>query len=105
MKIADVADMTYGVLEDIPFEDYIPTLFLPGRSAVHALEGIPADEDDNLRAVSLDWALKSADDAEEFLVAFRDGPAHFRVIHRVDGVLEEALFPSKKPNRSQNPTP
>jgi hypothetical protein len=104
MKIAEFADMTYGVLEGTPFDEYIPTLFLPGRRAVHALEGVPASEEENLRAISLDWALKSADETEEFLVAFRDGPGHFRIIHRVGGEIREALFPAKKPNQLPDPT-
>jgi len=96
MEIADFAEMTYTVLEGTPFEAYIPTLCLPEKSAVHALQGIPPEEEQNLREIALDWALKSTGENEEFLVAFRDGPAHFRIIRRFNGEIREALFPAKK---------
>ena len=96
MEIADFAEMTYVVLQDTPIEDYIPTLCLPEKNTVHALQGIPAEEEKNLREISLDWALNATDEKEEFLVAFRDGPEHFRIIRRFNGELREALFPAKK---------
>jgi hypothetical protein len=98
MEIIDFANMTYGVLADTPFEDYIPTLCLPDPESlkIHALEGIPKEEEENMRTIVLDWAENTAKNGEEFLVAFRDGDAHFRVIRRFKGEIREALFPSKK---------
>lgn len=96
MKITDFADITYGVIEGTDFEDYIPSLCLPGKNKIKALQGIPKEEESNIREIALDWAINSADEAEEFLVAFREGPAHFRIIRRSDGAFEEGLFPAQK---------
>ena len=100
MEIVEFAEITYHVLEGTRFEDYIPTLCLPGQGAIHGLQGIPAEEEDNLREISLEWAVNSSDDKEEFLVAFRDGPAHFRIIRRFNGEIREALFPAVRAKRA-----
>ncbi len=97
MDIPAFAAMTYTVLEDTPLEDYIPTLIIPERAVLQALSGIPEEEEDRLREISLDWAEKTAQPNEEFLVAFRDGPGYFRIIRRMsDGKLQEALYPKIK---------
>lgn len=96
MEIPEFAEITYQVLKDTPIEVYIPTLCLPEQGMIQALQGIPAEEEANLREISLDWALKTADETEEFLVAFRDGPGHFRIIRRFEGEIREALFPARK---------
>lgn len=96
MEIAHFAEITQTVIEGIPFEAYIPTLCLPERGQILALAGIPAEEEANLRQISLDWALEFAEGGEELLVAFRDGPRHFRVIRRSQGEVREALFPAFK---------
>ena len=96
MEINDFAEITQKVIEGTPFENYIPTLCLPARGQINALEGIPPEEEPNLREIALDWAVKSTDAEEEFLVAFRDGPSHFRIIRRFKGELREALFPAQR---------
>ena len=96
MEITEFAAITYKVLEDTPFEAYIPTLCLPVPGQIQALQGIPAEEEPNLREIALDWASNSAGKEDEFLVAFRDGPAHFRIIRRFKGELREALYPARK---------
>jgi hypothetical protein len=96
MEITEFAEVTYQVLKDTPIDVYIPTLCLPEQGMIQALQGIPDDQEDNLREISLDWATNTAGETEEFLVAFRDGPGHFRVIRRFDGEIHEALFPAKK---------
>jgi hypothetical protein len=96
MEIAAFAEITYSVLEDTPLEKYIPTLCLPARGEIQALQGIPDEEEDRIREISLEWAQKTAGESEEFLVAFRDGPGYFRVIRRSEGKLQEALYPGRK---------
>ncbi|MFT3870217.1 MAG: hypothetical protein QM715_17345 [Nibricoccus sp.] len=96
MEIADFARITYNVLDGTPFDDYIPTLCLPAQSKLLALEGIPKEEA-NVREIVFDWACRTAVNGEEFLVAFRDGTAHFRIIRRFEGEIREALYPAKRP--------
>lgn len=95
MTITEFAEITYGAIEGEPFEEYVPTLCLPGRNKIKALQGIPKEEESSIREIALDWATNSADAGEEFLVAFREGPAHFRIIRRSDGKFEEGLFPAQ----------
>jgi hypothetical protein len=96
MEIAAFAEITYGVLEDTPLESYLPTLCLPSRSQIQALRGIPAEEEQRVREIALDWAQTTAGENEEFLVAFRDGPGYFRIIRRSEGKLQEALYPGRR---------
>ena len=96
MEIAAFAEITYQVLQETPLEKYIPTLCLPGRSQILALQGVPARDEDRIREIALEWAQSTATAGEEFLVAFRDGDGYFRIIRRADGKLQEALYPGRK---------
>ncbi len=96
MEIAAFAEITYHVLEETPLKDYIPTLCLPVRGQIQALQGIPEEEEGRVREIALDWAQTTAREEEEFLVAFRDGDEYFRIIRRSDGKLQEALYPRRK---------
>lgn len=97
MEISAFADITYQVLQDTPLDRYIPTLCLPEQGQILALSGIPAEEEPRVREIALDWALETAKDGEEFLVAFRDGDGYFRIIRRFEGKLREALYPGERP--------
>lgn len=96
MELAAFAEITFQVLKDTPLEKYMPTLCLPERSQILALQGVPASEEPRIREIALDWAQSTAKEEEEFLVAFRDGDGYFRVIRRSDGKLQEALYPGPK---------
>ena len=110
MEIRDFAEITQNVIDGAPFDEYIPTLCLPARNQILALEGIPTDEEQNVRQIALDWAANKAQAEEEFLVAFRDGPRHFRIIRRFQGEIREGLFPAHRiptktePNKSRKRT-
>jgi hypothetical protein len=96
MEITAFAEITYHVLKETPLEKYIPTLCLPERSQIHALQSIPESEETHVREIALEWAQSTAKEDEEFLVAFRDGDGYFRVIRRANGKLQEALYPGRK---------
>jgi hypothetical protein len=97
MEIADFAEITYGLLDTTPLRDFRPVVCLVDRYHIAALEGVPKDKEDEVREIGLRWAESKAKEGEEFLLVFRDGPAHFRIIRRVDGKLHEALFPERRP--------
>jgi hypothetical protein len=96
MEITKFAEVTYQVLQDTPLEKYIPTLCLPERGEIHALQGVPEEEEIRIREHALGWAESTAREDEEFLVAFRDGEGYFRIIRRAKGRLQEALYPGRK---------
>ena len=98
MDIAAFAEITYQVLRTTPLESYIPTLCLPEQGAIHALQGVPPEEEIRIREIALNWAESTAAENEEFLVAYRDGDGYFRIIRRCDGKLQEALYPGRKPS-------
>ncbi len=97
MGIPEYAEMTYRVLRDTPLSEFFPSLYLPEQKIVNVLDGVPEEENENLRDITLEWAKSVALQDEEFLIAFRDGEGYFRIIHRVDGTLTEALYPEKRP--------
>jgi hypothetical protein len=96
MEITAFAEMTYEVLKETPLDRYIPTLCLPERGHILALQGVPDEEEARLREIALEWAEATAKTGEEFLVAFRDGDGYFRVIRRAEGAIKEALYPGRK---------
>jgi hypothetical protein len=88
MTIDDFIAMTKRVICNDGFEGYLPTLVLPARRHVAALEGIPADVD--VEAAAKKWANSEAAD-EDYFLAFKIDSAHFKVIARVGGGEEERV--------------
>jgi hypothetical protein len=83
--------MTHRVIERDGFEAYQPTLLLPQRKDIRILEGVPADVD--IEAAATSWATRATDAEEDFFLAFKTDPNHFKVIARVRGERHEALCP------------
>lgn len=81
--------MTHGIIEEDGFEDYLPTLLLPERKNVLVLEGVPGDED--IESAAKGWAIRSANENEDFLLAFKVDANHFKVFARMGGVSSETL--------------
>ncbi len=90
MDIAAFAELTKQIIAEDGFEDYIPTLLLPARQMVLALEGIPADVDTEQAA--LKWAEKTAKPGEEYLLAYKINAMQFRIVHRQGKSRTQADF-------------
>jgi hypothetical protein len=96
VEIPAFAEITYRVLANTPLSEFAPTVCFPERRQIQTLSGVPPEEEERMRDISLEWAASKAKGGEEFLVAFRDGNACFRIIRSYQGELHEALFPEKK---------
>lgn len=90
MELSDFAVLTQNVIRDDGFDDFIPVACLPGRREICGLDGLPAGSD--VEAESIKWATSLADETEEFLVAFKFTGNQFKVVRRLDGVIESAIF-------------
>ena len=84
------AAITRRVIARDGFEGYLPTALYPSRKHIVVLEGIP--EVENVETVALEWALSNAVGDEEFLVAFKVSPTHFKVIRRNGPTYESDVF-------------
>jgi hypothetical protein len=76
--------MTRKVIADQGFENYLPTLVLPIRRTVIALENVSAGVD--IEIASRQWAAAKVDDIEDFYLAFKVDHESVNVIARRDGV-------------------
>src|SRR5438046_6353359 len=82
--------MTQNVIANNGFDDYLPTLVLPSRPAVLALQGIPAGVD--VEVASRGWAAKKVgESAEDYYLAFKVNPEEFKVVTRIAGKMQEQL--------------
>jgi hypothetical protein len=81
MTLDEFAAITKRVIARDGFDEFQPTACFPSRREVKTLAGFPADIEPETPV--LEWAAKSAGDAEEFLVAFKTDDGHFRVVRRV----------------------
>jgi hypothetical protein len=90
MELSDFASLTQNVIRDDGFDDFIPVACLPGRREIRGLDGLPAGSD--VEVASIDWATSLADETEEFLVAFKVTANQFKVVRRLNGVMESAVF-------------
>ncbi|HEX4591014.1 MAG TPA: hypothetical protein VH120_13845 [Gemmataceae bacterium] len=96
MTVEQFADITYRIIGKQGFDGFLPTACYPEKSEVCVLEGMPNDVEPE--STVLDWATRSAGSDEEFLVAFKSGPAEFRVIRRQGASKESAQFNLGEPN-------
>lgn len=90
MELSDFAALTQTVIRDDGFDDFVPVACLPGRREIRGLDGLPGDAD--VEAESVGWASALADETEEFLVAFKFTNSHFKVVRRLNGAMESAIF-------------
>jgi hypothetical protein len=90
MTISEFAEITKRVIARDGLEGYLPTAIYPGRRHILALEGAPGGSD--LEAIVLRWASDRAEDGEEFLVAFANGPSRFKVVRVHEGDWEGQEF-------------
>jgi hypothetical protein len=87
MTVEEFAAITQRVITQDGFEDFLPTACNPGRRDVRTLRGLPPDIE--AEPAVLKWAVKHAQDGEEFLVAFKSGPSEFSVV-RQEGKRRES---------------
>jgi hypothetical protein len=90
MERSDFAALTQNVIRDDGFGDFIPVACLPERREIRGLDGLPADSD--VEVESIGWATSLAEETEEFLVAFKLTIDQFKVVRRLNGVMESAVF-------------
>jgi hypothetical protein len=88
--VDEFARLTKKIIARDGFEDYLPTALYPSRRHIVVLEDVPEDAD--LEPIALEWAANGASAGEEFLVAFKIGSTTFKVIRRIGGSQEEAIF-------------
>jgi len=77
--------ITQRVVARDGFDDYMPTLVLPARRHIMALEGIPDTVD--TEAVARKWAEEHAGGGD-FLLAFKIDARRFKAIERKAGEIE-----------------
>jgi len=82
-------EMTRQIIRDDGFEDYLPTLVLPGRQEIFVLEADLAGDDHEQPA--REFALGHLSGAEDYLLAFKKDRWHFKVVGRIDGRLQERV--------------
>ena len=90
MTIDAFIKMTEGIIAKDGLDGYLPTLILPKKPAVLALQGVPEGID--VEKASREWmAKKVGDSLDDFYLAFRSGANAFKVVTRIAGVPEERV--------------
>lgn len=102
MTLDEYAAMTRQVIAETGFDDFLPTACYPVRHEVSTLAGLPADVEP--QPAVLKWAAKTVKAGEEFLVAFKSGPAEFTVIRTKGKRRESATFRVIKPHKAKRRT-
>lgn len=87
--IDDFIAMTLRIIAKDGFDDYLPTLVLPARRHISVMEGIPSEVD--VEAVARRWAEREAKSDEDYFLAFKVDGAHFKVVARLNGQVNERL--------------
>jgi hypothetical protein len=93
MRLEDFAEITQRVIRKDGFDGFLPTLCLPEQKHITVLEGVPDEKQPEIRSISLEWARRKAGEQEEFLLAFREDEASFRIIRSFRGEICERVFP------------
>ena len=90
VTLDEFAASTRRVIAADGFEGYAPTVCSPSRRVIKVLAGIPADVDQERAA--LKWATDGANTHEEFLVAFKLDPQHFKIIRKIGPYSEDEVY-------------
>jgi len=90
MTLDEFSKTTQHIISNEGFDAYLPTACYPGRREIKVLTGLPSHVDPE-KAV-FDWAAKSAQKNEEFLVAFKIDASHFKVIRCVGPFIEDETY-------------
>ena len=92
MTIDQFIAKTKAIIAEDGLDGYLPTLMLETRRAVRysVLADVPSDVDAELFAK--EWASQVAKHGSDYLLAFRFDNAHFKVVSRRDGVIEERVI-------------
>jgi hypothetical protein len=90
MTLEEFAEVTRRAIARAEFKNSLPTACYPARRHLMVLEGFSTDLPPEDRV--LKWASAAAGPNEEFLVAFRIDPGHFKVIRRVGPFSEDEVF-------------
>lgn len=90
MELAAFAELTRKIIRDNGFDEFIPVACLPDRRELRGLDGLSRELD--VEKESIAWANSLAEPSEEFLLAFKVTATQFKVIRRLDGVLESAIY-------------
>ena len=90
MTLDEFAEMTRCVIAQDGFANYFPTACYPLRRHLLVLEGFTTNLPPDDRV--LKWASASAQENEEFLVAFKVDAMHFKIIRRIGPYSEDEIF-------------
>ena len=89
-EIEQFIETTRNVIQEDGFDDYLPTLLFPDRYEIYVLEA--EFDSDNHEAVVQDWLADQVGDEDNFLVAFKIDPQHFKLLGRLDDVHHERVY-------------
>jgi hypothetical protein len=90
MTLNEFSEITKQVIARDGLENYHPTVCYPARREIKVLTGVPPAVD--LETAVLNWAAKSIQPNEEFLVAFRLDGTRFKIIRRVGPYSEDDIY-------------
>ena len=90
MTLDEFAATTQRVIASDGFDEFQPTACYPDRREIKALAGFPPDLEPEVPVLA--WAARSASEGEEFLVAFKTDPKHFRVVRCVGAASEGKTY-------------
>ena len=89
--VQEFIEKTREVIAKHGLDHYLPTLVLDSGRAVRiaVLHDVPPGVD--VEQFAKDWASRVATGSQDFLLAFKVDAAHFKVVSRRGGVVEEQL--------------
>lgn len=98
MEIKEYAAFIDDTIDGGPFSSFLPSLLIEREKevCVDVIGSVPEEGFSKLRTIVLQWAESVTGKGRDFLTAYKEDEAHFRVIRRQKGMFSEAEFPAKK---------
>lgn len=88
--IEGFAEITRGVIASEGFEQFNPTLIVPARRILRALDGIPEGVD--VEQAAMKWAEGAVESGDEYVLAYKLNARQFRIVHCNAGTRTHADF-------------
>ena len=88
-SVDDFIRWTQKVIAEDGFGDYLPTLVVEKRKAIHVSVLGDAPDDGDVEPLAKEWALNVTKRKQDYLLAFKVDDGDFKVVARTGGSTTE----------------
>ena len=83
MTIDDFVAMTRRIIAKDGFDNYLPTIVVPGRRHIAVLDAIPSGVE--IETAAKEWLIRTVEPGEDYFLVFKLDLKQLKILARLDG--------------------